>query len=165
MSDGIRVASAGMETGEAMHALIRRLYPICRSITGDGVRETLRIIGEQIPLSICEVPTGTQVFDWTVPNEWNLKRATLRSPSGEIIADTNVHNLHVVNYSVPMKAKLSLSELRPHLHSMPDKPEWIPYRTSYYAPAWGFCLPHRVVGALPEGEYEAHIDTTLEPGS
>ncbi len=150
---------------EMMRGLIARLYPICRSITGDGLRQTLRIIGEQIPLEINEVPTGTQVFDWTVPQEWNLRRATLTAPDGSAIADTDVHNLHVLNYSIPMQKKMSLHELKPHLYSMPDKPDWIPYRTSYYAPNWGFCLPHRVVEQLRDGEYAVTIDTTLTDGS
>jgi aminopeptidase-like protein len=145
--------------------LIARLYPICRSITGDGLRQTLRIIARHIPLQLTEVPTGSPVFDWTVPNEWNLKRATLTSPDGRIIADTDVHNLHVMNYSVPMSATVSLADLKPHLHSLPDKPDWIPYRTSYYAPNWGFCLPHRVLESLPDGDYRVEIDTTLSPGS
>jgi len=151
--------------GEAMMSLIRRLYPICRSITGDGLRQTLRIVGEQIPLQLIEVPSGTPVFDWTVPPEWNLKRATLTAPDGRVVADTDIHNLHLMNYSVPMRATMTLSELRPHLFSMPDKPDWIPYRTSYYAPNWGFCLAHRVLESLPEGDYRVDIDTTLSPGS
>lgn len=149
----------------AMLSLARALYPICRSITGDGLRQTLKLIGTEIPLQITEVPTGTRVFDWTVPEEWNLRRATLVAPDGRLIADTRVHNLHVLNYSSPMDATLPLSELRPHLFSMRDKPDWIPYRTSYYARNWGFCLPHRVVESLAEGEYRVRIDTTLAPGS
>ena len=154
-----------MSRGDDMLALVRRLYPICRSITGDGVRETLGIIGEQLPLQTSEVLTGTPVLDWTIPDEWNLRRATLRGPDGEILADTNVHNLHVVNYSEPITAKLSLDELRPHLHSLPNQPDLIPYRTSYYKRTWGFCLPHSVVESLREGTYQVQIDTTLQPGS
>ena len=152
-------------SAEAMMSLAKALYPICRSITGDGLRRTLAVIGEHIPLQITEVPTGTQVFDWTVPDEWNLHRATLTAPDGRVIADTDVHNLHVLNYSSPMHATMPLHELRPHLFSMPDKPDWIPYRTSYYARNWGFCLPHRVVDSLVEGEYRVDIDTALAPGS
>lgn len=145
--------------------LIERLYPLCRSITGDGLRQTLRMISDHIPLQLTEVPTGTEVFDWTVPNEWNLKRATLTDPVGRVIADTNVHNLHVMNYSVPISATVSREELRAHLHSMPDKPDWIPYRTSYYSPNWGFCLPHRVVESLSDGDYRVEIDATVAPGA
>lgn len=152
-------------SGSAMLSLARKLYPICRSITGDGLRQTLKLIGAEISLQITEVPTGTRVFDWTVPEEWNLRRATLFAPDGRLIADTRVHNLHVLNYSSPMDATLPLSELRPHLFSMPDKPDWIPYRTSYYARNWGFCLPHRVVESLADGDYRVQIDTTLAPGS
>ncbi len=157
--------SRAVNDGEAMMSLIQRLYPICRSITGDGLRQTLRIIAEHVPLELSEVPSGTQAFDWTVPLEWNLNRATLTAPDGRVIADTRVHNLHVLNYSAPIRTALPLADLRPHLFSMPDKPDWIPYRTSYYAPNWGFCLPHRVVESLPDGDYQVHIDTTLEPGS
>lgn len=150
---------------DAMMSLIRALYPICRSITGDGIRQTLRTIGEQIRLDFTEIPSGTHVFDWTIPLEWNLSRATLRAPDGSLVADSTVHNLHVLNYSTPMHAKMPLNELRPHLFSMPDKPDWIPYRTSYYSPNWGFCLPHRVLESLQDGEYDVAIDATLEPGS
>jgi aminopeptidase-like protein len=145
--------------------LAARLYPICRSITGDGLRATLRIIGEHIPLAFTEVPTGTAAFDWTIPNEWNLRRATLTSPDGSVIADTNVRTLHVVNYSAPMHATLPLDELLPHVHSLPDKPDAIPYRTSYYAPTWGFCVSDRVKRSLTPGDYRVEIDTTLQPGS
>lgn len=151
--------------GDAMMSLIRALYPICRSITGDGLRRTLRTIGEQIRLEYTEIPSGTHVFDWTIPLEWNLQRAVLRAPDGSVVVDSDVHNLHVLNYSTPMHARMPLQELKPHLFSMPDKPDWIPYRTSYYAPNWGFCLPHRMLESLKEGEYEVAIDATLEPGS
>lgn len=154
-----------MSTGDDMLALVRRLYPLCRSITGDGLRETLRIIGQYIPLQTSEVPTGTLVLDWTIPDEWNLRRATLRAPDGSIIADNNVHNLHVVNYSEPFAAQLSLDELRPHLHSLPNQPDLVPYRTSYYKRTWGFCLPHRVLESLRDGMYDVRIDATLQPGA
>ncbi len=148
-----------------MMELIHKLYPICRSITGNGLRQTLHAIGQEIPLDLTEVVSGAHVFDWTIPMEWNLNRATLKGPDGKIIADTNVHNLHVVNYSIPIKTKISLAALQANLHSMPDKPDWIPYRTSYYAPNWGFCIPHRVREQLPDGEYEVDIDSTLMNGS
>ena len=128
--------------GERMHSLIADLYPICRSITGEGFRETLRKIRSVIPLEIREVPTGTQVFDWTIPKEWNIRDAWVKSPTGEKIIDFRMSNLHVVNYSVPVHRRLSLAELRAHLHTLPDRPDWTPYRTSYYKETWGFCLPH-----------------------
>ena len=153
------------ETAAAMMALISRLYPICRSLTGDGVRRTLAILGEEIPLSVREVPTGTQVFDWRVPREWNVREAFVRHvASGEKVVDFARSNLHLVGYSVPVRATMSLAELREHLFSLPDHPEWIPYRTSYYQEDWGFCLSHRQLGRMPDGEYEVVIDSTLEDG-
>lgn len=148
-----------------MLELINELFPICRSIAGPGLRQTLQRIQRRVPIEIHEVPTGTQAFDWTVPQEWTLRRATLRDPSGKLIADTDVNNLHVLNFSTPFSGKLALEQLRPHLHSMADKPKWIPYRTSYYKPVWGICLPHEAAAALPEGEYDANIDTTIADGS
>ncbi len=147
-----------------MHDLARRLHPICRSITGNGFRQSLKILAEQVPLVAHEVPTGTQVFDWTVPKEWNIREAWIKDAHGAKIVDFTHSNLQVVNYSIPVRRKLSLTELRPHLHSLPDQPDWIPYRTSYYKETWGFCLPHRQLQSLPDGEYEVCIDATLEPG-
>ena len=158
-------ATASVARGAEMHALAARLYPIGRSLTGEGVRRTLAILRELVPLDIREVPTGTPVLDWTVPREWNLRRALLRGPDGAVVADSERHNLHVLGYSTPIHARLSLAELLPHLHSLPEHPDWIPYRTSYYREDWGFCLPHRVLAALPEGEYEVEIDATLAPGA
>ncbi|WUL20078.1 DUF4910 domain-containing protein [Amycolatopsis sp. NBC_00355] len=154
-----------MRTGAELHALVERLYPICRSITGDGVRQTLDIIGEHIPLERHEVPTGTQVLDWTIPQEWNIRDAYVAAPSGERVIDFRESNLHVVGYSVPVSERLPLSELREHLHTLPDQPSWVPYRTSYYAPAWGFCLAQEKLDALPDGEYDVVIDSTLADGS
>jgi aminopeptidase-like protein len=148
-----------------MWQFVERAYPICRSITGDGVRQTLALLGERIPLQVHEVASGTRVLDWTVPKEWNLVSATLRGPNGEVIADSATSNLHVVSYSVPVRATLELEELLPHLHSLPDRPDWIPYRTSYYQERWGFCLPHRVLESLLPGRYQVSIDTRLEDGS
>ena len=148
----------------AMVELIEVLYPICRSITGDGVRQTLRILQREIPLTIHEVPSGTRVFDWTVPKEWNIRGAYIKSPCGEKIADFDKSNLHVVNYSVPIRAKLSLQELKSHLFTLPDKPQWIPYRTSYYQETWGFCLSHEQLLGLTEGDYEVVIDSSLQAG-
>lgn len=150
--------------GPAMHDLVRELYPICRSITGDGVRLTLARLGRDIPLTVHEVPSGTRVFDWTVPPEWNIRDAWVKNSRGERIIDFRRHNLHVVSYSVPVRARMPLAQLRPHLHSLPAWPDLIPYRTSYYQPDWGFCLPHRQLEQLPEDEYEVCIDATLAPG-
>jgi aminopeptidase-like protein len=148
-----------------MHALIQGLYPICRSITGDGFRASLRRLAEVIPIDVTEVPTGTTVLDWTVPKEWNIRDAWIADAAGRRIVDFQASNLHVVSYSIPVRARMTLKELRPRLHTLPDQPDLIPYRTSYYSEDWGFCLTQRVMDALPEGEYEVCIDSTLEPGS
>ncbi len=152
------------QVGREMHALIAELYPLCRSITGDGVRETLRRLQAFVPLEQHEVPTGTAVLDWTVPKEWNIRDAYVKNSRGERIVDFRRSNLHVLNYSVPVHRTVSLQELKAHCFSLPDHPDWIPYRTSYYKEAWGFCLPHRQLEALVEGEYEVRIDSTLAPG-
>ena len=144
-----------------MIQLIADLYPICRSITGDGFRQTLRRLQAQIPLEIHEVPTGTQVFDWTVPKEWNIRDAWVKNSAGEKVIDFRRSNLHVVNYSVPVHAQDAAAELRKHLHTLPDRPDWIPYRTSYYKENWGFCLAANELAQLREGEYEVWIDSTL----
>jgi aminopeptidase-like protein len=151
--------------GVWMHALIAELYPICRSITGDGLRTTLKRIAREIPLEIHEVPTGTAVFDWTVPREWNIRDAWIKNPHGEKIVDFQKSNLHVVQYSVPVHRRLPLGELKPHLYTRPDHPDWVPYRTSYYKETWGFCLPHAQFERLEPGEYEVAIDSTLAEGS
>jgi aminopeptidase-like protein len=148
-----------------MIGFMKELFPICRSITGDGLRESLGKVGKVIPLDITEVASGTRVFDWTVPPEWNIRAAWLADPSGRRIVDFEDSNLHVVNYSVPVRRTLTLDELRGHLHSLPDHPSWVPYRTSYYTEDWGFCLPDNVLRALPAGDYEAVIDSTLDMGS
>jgi aminopeptidase-like protein len=151
-------------TGERMHALVERLYPLCRSITGDGVRATLEIIGEHLPLQVHEVPTGTQVLDWTVPQEWNITDAYVADGAGNRVVDFAASSLHVLGYSVPVSATMPLAELRDHLHTLPDHPTWVPYRTSYYRPEWGFCLSQETLDALPDGEYEVRIDSTLADG-
>lgn len=153
------------DAGAKMFALIERLYPICRSITGPGVRETLAIVAEQIPLTVVETPTGTEVFDWTVPKEWTIRDAYVADASGRRVIDFKAHNLHVLNYSAPIRARMSLAELRPHLFTLPDQPDLVPYRTSYYAENWGFCLRHRDLDAMPEGDYEVVVDSTLADGS
>jgi len=160
LSRDFDAASAGAE----MYRLASELYPICRSITGDGVRQTLRLLQRHLPLELREVPSGTPAFDWEVPQEWNIREAWIKDMRGERIVDLQKHNLHVLNYSVPIRRKLSLAELRPHLFTLPEHPDWIPYRTSYYKENWGFCLSHRQLQRLPEGEYEVCIDSTLAPG-
>jgi aminopeptidase-like protein len=161
-----RIALADpMRAGDEMYALAQQLYPICRSITGDGVRQTLAILRERIPLELHEVASGTPVFDWTVPKEWNIRDAYIKNPHGERVVDFHRSNLHVVNYSIPVRAKMRLAELRPHLHSLPEQPRLIPYRTSYYSESWGFCLRHEDLVGLPDDEYEVCIDSTLQPGS
>lgn len=160
----LRAALDPATVGPAIHALMRELYPICRSITGDGFRQTLARLKEEVPLEVHEVPSGTKVFDWTVPREWNIRDAYVKNSSGDRVIDFRRHNLHVVNYSVPVQGKMSLAQLRPHLHTLPDQPDLIPYRTSYYKEAWGFCLPHRQLEQMPEDEYEVCIDSTLEDG-
>ena len=148
-----------------MYGLIRELYPVCRSITGNGLRSSLSRIGQDIPLAIHEVATGTTVFDWTVPREWNIRDAWVKNSRGEKVIDFQKHSLHVVNYSVAVHRRLELSELKAHLYTLPDHPDWIPYRTSYYQEAWGFCLADRELLGWPDGEYEVLIDSTLEAGS
>jgi aminopeptidase-like protein len=151
--------------GPEMYELVSELYPICRSITGDGVRKTLAILGRYVPLQIHEVPSGTPVLDWVVPKEWNIRDAWIADATGKRVVDFRASNLHVVNYSVPVRARMSLKDLRPHLHSLPDRPDLVPYRTSYYDETWGFCLSQRQLEELPDGEYDVCIDSTLEPGS
>jgi aminopeptidase-like protein len=148
--------------GDELHEFVADLYPICRSITGDGVRETLRRIGERIPLELHEIPSGTQVLDWTVPPEWNIRDAYIADSNGERLVDFRASNLHVVSYSTPIRARMSLAELKEHLWTFPERPDWIPYRTSYYRRDWGFCLSHSALLALPDGEYEVVIDSTLD---
>lgn len=151
--------------GSEMYNLMTELYPICRSITGDGVRKTDKIIGKHIPLEIHEVPTGTNVFDWVIPKEWNITDAYIIDPNGEKIIDFKKSNLHVMSYSVPIKAKMTLDELKPHLYTIPEKSDVIPYRISYYKENWGFCLSHNQFLNLKDGEYEVVIDSTLKEGS
>ena len=152
------------QLGLEMYRLIGDLYPICRSITGDGVRKTLQILQQSIPLEIHEVPTGTAVFDWIVPKEWNVRDAYLKNSRGEKILDFHVSNLHLLSYSIPIHQKLPLSKLKEHLFTLPEHPDWIPYRTSYYQEAWGFCLSHHALEQLEDEEYEVFIDTSLEDG-
>lgn len=153
------------DVGKEIYELILRLYPLCRSITGDGVRATLKIIREQIPLIVHEVPSGTQVFDWTVPKEWNIRDAYVKDSKGERVIDFRKSNLHVVSYSVPVRARLALAKLKEHCITLPEHPDWIPYRTSCYREWWGFCLQHKQLQSLTEEEYEVCIDSSLKEGS
>jgi aminopeptidase-like protein len=151
--------------GEEICSLIAELYPICRSITGNGVRRSLAILKQHIPLEIHEVPSGTQVFDWTVPREWNINDAYVKDSKGEKIIDFGKSNLHILNYSIPVKKEVSLTELKEHLFTLPEHPDWIPYRTSYYRENWGFCLSHNQFKELEEDRYEVFIDSSLTDGS
>jgi aminopeptidase-like protein len=150
--------------GEQLHRFATDLYPICRSITGDGTRRTLAMIQERIPLQVFEVPAGTQVFDWTVPKEWNIRDAYIAESNGKRVVDFHKSNLHVMNYSIPVHATMPIDELRPHLLTIPEHPDWIPYRTSYYKEDWGFCLSHNQMLALDGEEYEVWIDSSLTDG-
>jgi aminopeptidase-like protein len=150
--------------GEKSYAMVEALYPICRSITGDGVRRSLRLLWSTVPLQLHEVPSGTEVFDWTVPKEWNIRDAYIKNAAGERVVDFQRSNLHVLNYSAPVHRMMSLAELRQHLFTLPETPDWVPYRTSYYNESWGFCLSHRQLERMEDGEYEVCIDSSLEPG-
>ncbi|SDI38219.1 MULTISPECIES: DUF4910 domain-containing protein [Bradyrhizobium] len=152
------------DVGTEILALAARIFPICRSITGDGVRQTLREVGAHIDLELHEVATGTPVLDWTIPREWNIRDAWIKNARGEKIVDFNRSNLHVMSYSVPVRQRMSLAELKKHIYTLPDQPDLIPYRTSYYAENWAFCMPHRQFEALREETYEVSIDSSLTDG-
>jgi aminopeptidase-like protein len=155
-----------MTVGKQMHDFVANLFPICRSLTGNGVRETLSEIRVHLPnLTVYEVPSGTRAFDWVVPDEWNIAGARLTGPDGRVVADFRDNNLHVVGYSEPVDCVLPLSRLQDHLYSMPELPDAIPYVTSYYRRNWGFCLPFRLRESLPPGDYHAKIESVLAPGS
>lgn len=160
-SNGERASQIGRD----MLDLIAELYPICRSITGDGVRRSLDILERTIPLTRSEIPTGTRVFDWEVPKEWNIRDACIMNMRGERVVDFRLSNLHVVNYSTPIHAVVPLSELREHLFSIPEHPTWIPYRTTYYQETWGFCVTQRQLESLTDDEYEVVIDSSLTDGT
>jgi len=159
------VDSQPVTTGASLHAFAAELYPICRSITGDGVRKTLELIGRRVPLAIHEVPSGSRVFDWEVPLEWNIEDAWVKDPDGRKVVDFQAHNLHIVSYSEPMRSKLSLSKLEARVHSLPYHPDWIPYRTTYYRRSWGFCLKHSDRLSLAPGDYEVNVQSSLAKGS
>ena len=160
-----QTASAAPAEGVAMHALLQELYPLTRSITGAGLRATVRRLGVEVPLDITEVPSGTTVFDWSVPDEWVIEDAYIEHESGRRFAQFREMNLHVVGYSTPIDAVMTLDELRPHLHSLPDQPEFVPFVNSYYKPGWGFCLAHREFVSLPQGKYRVVIRSRIYPGS
>lgn len=162
--DHLQTNEGSREGAQRAFALMREMFPICRSITGDGVRRTLDLVEAVAPLERTEVPTGTQVFDWEIPREWNIRDAWITDASGRRIVDFREHNLHVLNYSVPVRQSLTLEELQPHLHSLPERPDAIPYRTSYYREQWGFCLRERDRARLAPGRYEVVIDADLAPG-
>tara|TARA_Y100000588_G_scaffold395260_1_gene521986 strand:+ start:5997 stop:7280 length:1284 start_codon:yes stop_codon:yes gene_type:complete len=151
--------------GAEMYGLLSRLFPICRSITGNGVRETLSIIGKHIPIVTHEVPTGTKVFDWTVPKEWNIIDGFVADESGHKIIDFKSNNLHVVGYSSPVDKVVGLKELLEHLYTIPEQVDAIPYVTSYYQENWGFCMRHRDISALTDQQYHVFIDSELIEGS
>jgi aminopeptidase-like protein len=157
-------ARAAEAVGHDAYELMERLYPLCRSLTGDGVRASFDLLGEEIPITRTEIPSGTKVFDWIVPEEWNIRDAYIATRDGTRVVDYRRSTLHVVSYSEPVRATLSLDQLRERLHTLPDQPDVVPYRTSYYERTWGFCLSHRQLLDLPPGEYEVVVDSTLEPG-
>lgn len=153
------------DISEKMYELVSNLYPICRSITGDGVRKTLYFVQQEIPLEIHEVKSGTAVFDWTIPKEWNIRDGYIKNSQGEKIIDFQKLNLHVLNYSIPIHQKINLEELKKHIITIPDKPEWVPYRTSYYKETWGFCMSQNQLLQMQDDEYEVCIDSSLSDGS
>ncbi len=153
------------QSGKFMYELAERLYPICRSITGNGVRDTLSILKEFIPLKIEEVPSGTKVLDWEIPDEWNVSDAWVKNSNGEKIVDFKKLNLHLLNYSLPIDKTIDLEELKEHLHTLPEYPDWVPYRTAYYNRQWGFCISHNQFQRLTEGDFHIYIDSEIKPGS
>ncbi|MEQ1607433.1 MAG: DUF4910 domain-containing protein [Hyphomonadaceae bacterium] len=157
------LAPAGV--GDRLHGFAAEIFPICRSITGPGVRETLNYVERVIALQRTEVPTGAKVLDWTVPKEWTIRDAWIKNAAGERVVDFRKHSLHVLNYSIPVRARIPLEELKKHIFTLPNQPDLIPYRTTYYQERWGFCMTHNALEALPEGEYEVCVDADLAPGS
>jgi aminopeptidase-like protein len=158
--------NAARGQGPAMHSLMAELAPLRLSLTGDGVRAALRVLAGRLPLTVHEVPSGTEVYDWTVPNEWTLREAFVATDDGRRVVDVADSPLHVVGYSVPFEGRLTLDELRPHLHALPDRPDWVPYRTAYYSETWGFCLSQRALDALPpDAVYHVLVDADRAPGS
>jgi len=158
-------ALAPTGVGERLYAFAAEIYPICRSITGPGVRETLDHVGRIVPLARTETPSGTPVLDWTIPNEWTIRDAYIKNAAGERVVDFQKHNLHVLNYSAPVRARMTLDALKPNIFTLPEQPDLIPYRTAYYQERWGFCMSQRALDRLPDGEYDVCVDSTLAPGS
>ena len=162
----MNIQESYLEEGKSMYDLAVRLFPICRSITGDGFRQSLDMIREQVPeMKVFEVPSGTEVFDWTVPKEWNIRGGWIRKTNGETVIDFRNSNLHVLGYSVPVHQIISREELMEHIYTQPEQPDWIPYVTSYYKERWGFCMTERQRQQMTDDEYEVFIDSTLEVGS
>jgi aminopeptidase-like protein len=156
--------SSDERIGTDAFELMQRLFPLCRSLTGSGVRATFDILDEYVPLRRTEIASGTEIFDWIVPDEWNIRDAYVATTDGRRVVDFRASSLHVVSYSEPVRTRLSLEDLRERLHTLPDQPDLVPYRTSYYHRTWGFCLSHRQLQELQPGEYDVVIDSTLEPG-
>jgi aminopeptidase-like protein len=159
------VPTKDAESGATLYRFAERLYPICRSITGQGVRQTLALIGARVPLTVHEVRSGTKVFDWQIPPEWNVEDAAVTDPDGRRVVDFRAHNLHLVGYSEPMQAVMPLDELSQRLHVLPNQPDWIPYRTSYYQRSWGFCMTAHERERLRPGRYGVEVKSSLAPGS
>jgi aminopeptidase-like protein len=164
MLSSLQTVSASLQVADEALALIAEMYPICRSITGDGVRRTLDLVEKMTPLERTEIPTGAAAFDWDIPREWNIRDAYIADLEGRRLVDFRQHNLHVVSYSVPVNRTMTLDELQPHLHSLPDQPDWIPYRTSYYNESWGFCMRHTDRKALGAGPFHVVVDSDLKAG-
>jgi aminopeptidase-like protein len=154
-----------IKNNNQLYELMEELYPICRSITGDGVRETLKILRKKINLKIIEVPTGSKVFDWKVPLEWNIRDAYVKDSTGNRIIDFKKSNIHILNYSIPINKKITKKELMIHIHTLPEKPHSIPYVTSYYKKQWGFCTSHNQLKTINDDFYQVKIDSTLKKGS
>ena len=151
--------------GIEIYSFIEKLFPICRSITGNGTRKTLELIKQHIPIEINDIPSNTKVFDWNVPKEWNIIDAYVKNSKGEKIIDFKISNLHILQYSISIHKKISLDELKNHLYTLEEYPNWIPYKTSYYQENWGFCMSYKQFQTLEDDEYEVFIDSTLENGS
>jgi aminopeptidase-like protein len=169
MSEAVSLAGSIEDEaiGKDIYALAAEIFPICRSLTGDGVRRTLDVLTRHFPIRRHELPTGTPVFDWAVPKEWNITDAYIKNSEGERVVDFQRSNLHVVNYSVPVRQRMRISELKRHIFTLPDQPDLIPYRTCYDNEEWGFCMAHRQLESLEatDAEYEVVIESSLEPGA
>ena len=153
------------EIGDELYALAAELYPICRSITGDGVRDTLDRLARYVPLERHAIASGTPVLDWVVPREWRLRDACIKTLDGRRLVDFRRNNLHVVSYSSPVRGRFTFDELQPHLHSLPAQPDLVPYRTSYYSENWGFCVSHAQLESMRGGTFDVAIDSELVDGS